>query len=286
MTSKSEQRKLDEWLNGVKSKLPTDKQELLSKVFEGDEAREVATELYRGHLGQEEISRRMTEADRARKEFEAEQARFNQEKIAVQKWFNDELPKNERLAKQNAALKEAHDAIAAKLREYGVDENDLPKAGAVNASGVSGEDLDRIQRQMNQYGFLLNNALPQVLKRSLSVTTKAIKEGWDVDGGAIFEHALKSGVTPEAAFEELTREQRVEREAKRERELIEKAKEEGRREALARGSSPDHVTAPGPTSVSEHIRNIGAAPSAQRDRLEAALSAFDKLTPDGSMLPI
>lgn len=285
--SKKEDRDYEKWLEGVKSKLPAEKQALLSQVFDGDGARDVGLDLYRGHLGSSEIDRRMSEIDRTRREFEAEQGRFTQEKLAVQKWFNDEFPKNERLQKQYLALEQQRDALASKLKEYGVDERDLPNAGAVNAGGVTGEDLDRVRRELNSLGALVNTVLPQALERTLNVADKAVREGWKVSGGEIFKQALRQGVTPEQAFDELTRGEREERESKRMKEVIDRAREEGRREILARGSSPDHLSAPGPSAL-DALRNITATPGDHRSRVDQALAAFDKLgtTDPNPMVPV
>lgn len=284
-----EDREYEKWLGEVKSKLPAAKQALIDQVFASDDTKEVGLEIYRGHLGQSEIGRRMSEIDRAKKDFEVEQRKFGEEKIAIQKWFNDELPKNQRLQRDYASLAAERDRLAGVLKESGVDESDLPAARPVPQAGtVSGDDMDRMQRQVNQLGFLLNTALPQVMKRTLTVADKAIREGWKVNGGDIFDHALKTGVAPEQAFDDLVREQREERAAEREKKMIETAKEEGRREVLARGSSPDHLGAPGPSSLDSLRLSDSSRPSDHRSRVEAALESFGKLTIDdpNPMMPV
>lgn len=266
--AKKEDVAYKEFVEEVLGKLPEDKRKVVQEQLLADES--IGREIFRGGLREEEFHRRLTEQDKAAKAFQAE-------KEAMQKWYNDTLPVHESLKAEREELLKQLKAAKRQLEDAGVDPKDYGIEVPTKRDSVTdlGAGNAALQEQLNRVGFLVDRALPRLLADVLKVQAKAIKENWSVDASDVLDEALKTGVTPEIAFERLTAKERDERRGKELEDLKKKWIEEGRREAMKdRASSPDRIPAAGPSIFDTLTKDKTSEASTKAARIDGAVAAF------------
>lgn len=144
-------------------------------------------------------------------------------------------PTFDKVTSENERLKQA--LIAGGSLEDG---DDPPASGAARGSAPSEAQLKKLEElearvaQVDTGAFNTMVAMTNLLRR-------AQKEGIEFDAAEVLGHASRNGISPILAYEELTREQREERQRKDFEDKLKQAREEGRREALSKVHSPDYA---------------------------------------------
>lgn len=263
------------WLEEVRSKLPVGMKGKFDELVSDEE---VGFNIFGGHLREADYYRKLNEMQEAQKEVEQNRQflngavlKFKADVEEVKNWWETESVKNENLVNENDALKAQIHATRQKLQEYGLEDAAPvapPAAGNSNENARLREEL----LQLKRYVIGMDRAVPQVLRQSLKTVVSGIKEGYDFDPDQLFDYTQQNGVDLPTAFERLTAEQRTARAAKAQEDAIAKAREEGRREALARAGSPDMIRPTGPGRTIEDMKNV--KPTSPMERINQAVQAF------------
>lgn len=246
--SKKEDTAFEQWKDEVSAKL-NDEAKKAFDVLLSDESG--AKDVFRGHMREQEFYTRLNRLDTERKSFEADQAKYAQERDAMLRWYQVESPKN-------AQLLEEQKKLAAKLasaRQQLIDQGFVDEAatlgevpGGVHATNVSPSN-DMTTRELENLKSkqeLFDKALPRLMADFGAVIAESVKGKWDVDPADVLQFSLQNGVDPRTAFAQLTYEEREKRAAKDLEDKLEKAREEGRRDAFTKQATPDHFRAAGP----------------------------------------
>lgn len=247
----------DAYVAEVESTLTTDQEKEAFKVLTSGA---VGKTVFGGHLREKEFYRRLNAMHDEKEDLTKREQEWQQ-------WYQDNAPKTERLAAERDALKAQLD----KMKEtIGLDDDGStrPEVSKVEVDDSVKKEIARLQTQV----AFFDKALPQLLKDMGQINNKIVKENWDVDAGAVLDHALSKSVDLHTAFKELTADEADKRAKTREEQLIAKAKEEGRREALKQVPSPDHLRPSGPTIV-DSLRGT-PKPTSTQDRISGAVSEW------------
>lgn len=242
----------DDWVNEVKSKLPNE----LKEHFDAIANHTAGQTVFGGYQTEKEFYRRLNDLKDQERALEQKEAEW-------QTWFQGEAPKNERLIAERDALKVQLD----RLKEAaGLGDEDSPDPKVVMPDKFR-EEIDGLKQQLQ----FLDQALPKLLKDHGEVLDKVIKEKWDVKPGDVIDLALSKRVALTDAFNELTAPQRVEREKAELERIKTEAREEGRREALKKVSTPDNLRPNGPTII-DNLTEKGKLETDSRARVSGAVS--------------
>lgn len=266
--SKKEDAAYQAWLQDVKSKVPAEKRELFDQ-FISDEV--VGKEIFRGGLREADYYRRLNELGETRREVEAE-------KIRLTSWYEAEKPKNQALLEKVSEL----EAKLAKRREAFDDEEDLmtDKQRAAEAEKISKLEKELAEVRSSQREAF--SAFLPALVDMTDITHELVKGGWKTSPREVISYAQKNNVDPRTAFYALTADERTDRERDERKKQEEKWKEEGRREAMAKVSSPDNLRVSAGPTVVDQLRKPMTTDN-PNERIKRASQAFSELT--GASIP-
>lgn len=264
-----------EWVKEVESSFPEGKRALWRDLVAGDEG----FKLFEGNLRQKEFDRLQNDLHAAEKAVQADRAEianamqsFLGDVERVKAWYDEEAPKNKKIAEEYRKLYAEHEANVQKLRELGLEDDfgttsrkEIPIQMPQNDELV--KEVELLKRRI----ALQDQAFPKVLADFGAVLTEAQKEGLSFDSQALIKHASENGVDLKQAFKALTGSQREEREKKLHEEALEKAKEEGRREAMSKFHSPERI---GPVSASPVDAVLSGKVPSREDRIGNAAKAW------------
>lgn len=266
-----------EWVKEVEASLASSEQKERFRALTDNS--EEGMKVFGGYLRQQEFDRALNEVKDSEKAVKADRGalteaieKFKSDVVELNNWYQQELPKNQRMNEDLVRTRAMYDAANQKLRELGLEvEAPVSTPSSPASAGVSSELVRQVeflaQRLARQ-----DQALPRVLADAMAVTREGLKEGFDFDPSAVIARASARGVDVQTAFRELTADQReAKANAEREKE-IEKAREEGRREAQSRYPSPERLRPSGPTIFD----SLNAAPVStdRRERVNEAVKEF------------
>lgn len=261
------------WINEVESKITDPARKAAFKTLvEGDEGFEV----FGGSLREADYYKRLHEHTAESKKLE-EQARtlederkkFDASVTQVATWWEQEKPARTKLEKEAQTLRAQLGAAQEQLREYGLDDPSKDVTPTQKGGGGS-DDLREEIKFLKASLVKVDQTLPGILKDMSKVLYTGIKEGYEFDPEKVIENSITKGVDLFSSFESMTADQRTKRAAEQHAKELEKAKEEGRREALSKLPDPMNLRMPGPTSLDV----ITATPLSQQDRVASAVKEF------------
>lgn len=268
MAKKSTEAQYQAWLKDVESKLSDESQKQAFRTLTDSEA---GKELFGGHLREADYYQRLNDYNEEKRELEKAQREFEQKQTALYGWYEEQAPKNDRLIKQTETLTRQLAAYKAKLAEEGLEDVEgVERMTAAVQDVAKREDVEKIQKDIDQRMKMLDRALPNVLADVTDITYRIIKEGYKVNPKDVFEYSMKNGVALPLAFDALTKDERSAKEAKAREDEIAKAREEGRREALSKFPTPDLLRGSGPSLV-ERLNN---APADRQSRVDSAVAEY------------
>jgi len=270
LLSKKEDAAYTDWVNEIKAKHP-DVAEHLDPIVETDAGREI----FRGGLREADYYRRLNEIRDQREEFGRQQEKFKSDVTQQYSWWEQAKPAHEAAVAEAQQLKTKLEAYEKELKEYGVEPKDVNAATpAVDATNVTQQQLEQLRQQVG----MMDQAFPQVLTGMLAAQQKAITEGLTFDPAKVVQEVYQNRVDPLTAFNNLSADERQTKvKAQLEGEL-EKAREEGRKEALSKISGPDRGLRPAGPSVVDVLRGDAEVITDPQKRTDAAVQDFLQMT--------
>lgn len=284
-----EDKRFQEWLEATKAKLDPSIHRAFDALAEHDSAKEV----FRGYLREDEFYRNLQKVKDDEKALKSEKdalqseiAKFERQRTEWRTWYQNEKPKVDNFASENAALKKQIEAMQAKLGRGAKDDDDTDGGAARGSREMNDElkaTLDQLKQELNETKGRLeavDGNIPAFMAGVATVIQKANKEGFEVDPNQLIDLALRNRTTPDVAYYQLTYEERTKRASEQREKDIKEAEERGRRSALADRPSPDHLRPAGP-SVIDRIRGKVDYPTSRRDIVDAAVEEWRKIQHDG-----
>lgn len=222
-----------------------------TKVLASDEA--TARKVMKGGMRESDYYRKLndihaerTQDEKTRSEWKSwyEKAKSAEQALkseATKHREEAELLKKE-LAKREAAFRDLNmDDEADEVREQRMKVSD-------EMGRKEFEDLKRQTQEAaleakaaREDAMKLSAATPAFAAALVKQATKLAKEGYDFDSEVVIQEALQKNLTLEQAFDSHIAPQKAEKEEKRFKEAIEKAKEEARQEVLTKQHAPDSM---------------------------------------------
>lgn len=264
--SQREDEAYKQFLEEVKAKLPTELQSNLDAIA-GTEA---GRELFRGGLRTSDYYKRLETLNTEKQQI--------QETAARQKaWFDQAEPKVKRSVQEAEKLKAKLRALEDKAADAGFDLDDVgePKRGngaPVAADSSFADELKELRGKVDFY----DKALPRVLGELTGIVKDSIRDNYDVDPIEVIRYSTERGVNPRTAFEQMTSEVREQRAQKALEEELDKAREEGRKEALSKLQGPDRIRPAGP-SIVDALQVKDAPAVGHNERVRDAVKDFMEL---------
>jgi len=258
--SRKEDAAYEEWLEEVKTKHP-DVADTLDSFANTDAGREI----FRGGLREADYYRRLNELRDAREEIERE----GKEQVT---WWEQAKPEYER------ALQEREEALA-KLEATGMNRSGsgngfTPGNGAPHPSD---KELEQIKQRM----MAMDQAYPQVMLGMFEAQQAALREGLDYKPDEVLQKAFEKHIKPIDAFNEIVASQRHEKAKTMLEGELNKAREEGYKQALSKLSGPDKILKRSGPSIVDALQGDAEVMSDPRKRRDAAVQDFLELTADG-----
>lgn len=260
MAKKTSEEQYQAWAKEVEASLADDQKVHFQALVNSDAGKAV----FGGHLREKDYYTRLNQHTEEVREFETRKAQMYD-------WYNQEAPKVERTVKEKQALERKLQDYERQLAEQGF--IDTTSTGIVHADAVKREDLEAVRQENQRRMQLMDQALPQLLGDIGDVMYRSLSEGYKVNPKEVIKYALDNKVDPNRAFEALTADERESREAKRQAEAVQKAREEGRREAMSKFPTPDVHRPSGPSVVS-NLQDPNFKSLSQRDRVNDAVKEF------------
>lgn len=255
--SKKEDELFKTWSEELASNVEDEEKEALETWL----ALPVAREVFRSTIGQKELYRRMNE-------IHAEKQQLEEDRAALQSWYDEEAPKNE-------ALIAERDALKAQLKAA---PGNPPPPAAVGLS-LSAEDLTELKEKAKKVD-VLDKILPAVLGDMAMVLKESMRDEFDIDPREVIQVSLQKGIEPYRAYLELTQEERENRAVAAKEEELKAAFEEGRRSVQS--NSPDHFSPSGP-SVIDFIQELNAGTRQESTKQARVADALKELSSQGAL---
>jgi hypothetical protein len=208
------------WQKDVLAKVTDDQREALQKVMTSP----TGEELFGGYLREKDYYTRLNRLNEEKAEKAEELNRMHQ-------WYNEARPQFDQAMASVQQARAEKAALEEKLQTIGMPEGD--------ASRFAAEKYDNAIKQLTDRVNFVDSAAPQFANMMSKLAYKAFKEGYDFDPDAILATAQRTGTNPIQAFDIVTSDVRREREAKRQQEALDAAREEGRKQALTQYGTPD-----------------------------------------------
>jgi len=236
--SKKEDAAYAEWLAEVKAKNP-DVAASLDEIAGTDAGRE----LFRGGLREADYYRRLNEISEAKRDLEVE----GQKQVS---WWNEAKPVYEAAVAERDELKRRLEGS-----------NGAPAP----APAAPSKDLEDLKSRV----VAMDQGYTQVMLGMFDAQQSALREGLPFDANKVLQEVYQHKVDPLTAFNRLSAPQREEKAKAMLQQELEKAREEGYKQALSKLSGPDKALRPGSPSLVDALRGQGdqvlTDPSARRD---------------------
>jgi hypothetical protein len=264
-----------EWIEEQEAKLPQELRANFKTLVESPHG----VEVFGGYMREQEFHRRLSELDTRQKALETDRISLDQGKealandvVKIQSWVKTEVPKFDSLKQQHSQLLKERDSLKHQLAEFGVEVAEPSHPGGPVRQ--ANEDLRQEIAALRATQAAMDASLPAVLSDMATVLVRANKEGFEVDPRVIIDHATKQTNNLVQSYEMLTADDRRKREDERIKGEIEKARQEGAREALSKMHSPERLKPAGPSIFD----TINAQPSNDRaGRVQGAIEAYNKM---------
>lgn len=262
MGRKTSEEQYKAWAKEVEDSLEGDQKQHFQALVNSEAGQKV----FGGHLREKDYYTRLNDYTNQVKEFETTRAQ-------MYAWYEQEAPKVAQTLKEKQAVERRLQEYERQLADQGFIDQEAVRPGAVHVDAVKREDLEAIRQENERRLKMFDQALPQLLGDIGDVMYRSLSEGYKVNPKEVINYALKNKVDPNRAFEEITADERNGREATRQADELKKAREEGRREAMSKFSTPD-VHRPSGPSVVDNLQNPDYKPQSQRDRVNDAVKEF------------
>jgi hypothetical protein len=254
--SRKEDEAYAEWLDEIKSNHP-EVADSLEALAETDAGRE----LFRGGLREKDYYRRLNEIRDARTELDEE----TQKQVS---WWQEAKPEYERaLAERDEALQKLE--AASMNRGGGGNGNGTPPSNPQNQKEL--EDLRNRLMAMDQ-------AYPQVMLGMFEAQQAALREGLEYKPDEVLKRAFEKKMRPIEAFNEIVATQRHEKAKSMLEGELNKAREEGYKQALSKLSGPDQILKRSGPSIVDALTGDAAVMTDPRQRRDAAVKEYLELT--------
>jgi DNA repair exonuclease SbcCD ATPase subunit len=270
--SKREDEAYRAWLEEVKSKNPD-----VAPVLDQFAETEAGREIFRGGLREADYYRRLNEFHAEKEKLTAAEQQFQKDVELQSKWWEEAKPTYDRTVQEAAELRQRLEAVK---KEYGVDPNDLvskPVSPSPQPDNTIVKELKALEARVQA----MDRNFPGVTLGLLQAQQAAFQEGLTFDPQAVFQRVYQNGVDPLTAFNQLAAPQREEKVKKVLEGELERAREEGRKEALSKLSGPDRMIGAARPSIVETLRSSEAPIANRNDRVDAAVKDFIELTNSG-----
>lgn len=255
--SRKEDEAYAEWLEEVKTKHP-DVAETLETLAETDAGRE----LFRGGLREKDYYRRLNEIRDARTELDEEA----QKQVS---WWQEAKPEYERaIQERDEALQKLE--AAAMNREPGGNGNGAPPPS-------NPKELEELRQRL----AAMDQAYPQVMLGMFEAQQAALREGLEYQPDEVLKKAFEKRIKPIDAFNEIVASQRQEKAKSMLEGELNKAREEGYKQALSKLSGPDQVLKRSGPSIVDALTGDAEVLTDTRKRRDAAVQDFLELTSEG-----
>lgn len=235
----------------------------------------------KGYLRQDEFHRRLNDISAQKKALEDREA-------FLEGWFNEEKPKNQRLAAEKQELEQKVLAAQKALVEMGIPADQVFEGNPMNvvAHGTKSEieELKKKIEEMDKARQQMDTALPYFLKDVTKVTHQILKGNYDLDPADVLDYSMQRRVTPEVAFHDLTK---AEDEKRREAEIqkrIDAAREEERRAVLSQRPTPDFTGRPAANPIITSLQQA-KDPSDSLSRRQSAKDLYRDMISKGEYTP-
>ena len=242
---KSEADEFQVWKDKIASEGSEEEQAAFAKFIEGS----VGKQLIKGSLMMDEFHRRMNDLHQQKLALDADEVSLSNRVSEIDKWYEINKPVNDKLKQEKSRLAGELEEARQQLEELGLAVQGERKRGAPVSDELREEfeTLKREKKSLEDQVMRMDNNFPQVVGTLLDVTWRGMLDGYkDVSPKDVLQHAIKKGIDPYAAYDELTAPERQRREKDAYDKEIEKirkeAREEGRREVLKSSiASPDRL---------------------------------------------
>ena len=208
------------WKQEILGKVTDDQRQALGSVLGSP----VGEEFFGGYLREKDYYTRLNRLAEEKAEKAEELNRMHQ-------WYQQAKPQYDEMAARAAQAEKQKADLEEKFRSIGLSEGEASQ----RASQKYDQEIEQLKRQLQ----FVDQAAPALTTKMAKMAFKAFKEGYDFDPDAILATAQRHGVPLEQAFDLTTEQVRREREAKRQQEALDAAREAGRKEALTNMGTPD-----------------------------------------------
>lgn len=271
LLSKREDESYAAWLNEIKGQY-ADVAPVLDQLASTDAGRE----LFRGGLRTADYYRRLNEMRDQKEEFERQQQAFQADVTKQYSWWQEAQPTLERAVAEKQELAQKLAAYETQLKEYGVDTKDIaPLAAPANGGdNITQRELAELRNRVQA----MDQNFPGVMMGLLKAQQTALTEGLPFEPSEVFKKVYQQRMDPVTAFNEIVQPLRQEKAKQLLSQELDKAREEGRREALSKLSGPDRAVRHSSPSVVDALRSSEPMPLTNRaDRLDAAVRDFAEM---------
>jgi hypothetical protein len=267
------------WVEEQEAKLTGEERDAFKKLTSS----KAGVDVFGGHLREADYYKRLNELTEERRAFDAAQAalKAEQEQFAqivneVDRWHQEEKPKNEKLSRYAAELEHQVNAYQERLKAVGLGADDPPATSReAKVTGQAEEELRKQIAELKQQQAVFDKAVPKVFEDFADVFVRLTKDGFEVDPRRVIQHAQTKRVDLARAYDELTADQRAKRATESREKELDKAREEGRREALAKIPAGAKLT-PATPSILDALQSKHD-PSSNASRVDAAVKSFLEL---------
>lgn len=273
--SKKEDEAYAQWLNDLKSQYQD-----IAPVLDQLATTEAGRELYRGGLRTADYYRRLNEIRDQKEEFERQKSAFESDVNKQYGWWQEAQTNYARMQQERQDLQSRLAAYENQIKEYGVDPKEIvpPQPANGGQDNITQRELAELRNRVQA----MDTNFPAILSGFLKAQQQALEERIPFDPNEVFKRVYQQRVDPVTAFNEMARPFREERAKEVLQKELEKAREEGRREALSKLSGPDRAVRPASPSVVDALRSTEAQPLVNRgERVDAAVRDFMEMELSG-----
>lgn len=260
-----------EWLAEIKAKHPD-----VAPQLDSFAETEAGREIFRGGLREADYYRRLNEIRDEKAEIEAKAREIEEQGQQQISWWQEAKPEFDRAIAERQEYERKLEAYENKLKEIGVE----PKVAVPTAQPPA---VNRELEDLKSRVSLMDAAYPQVMMGLFQAQQAAIREGLQFDPNQVIQKVYKDKVDPLTAFNQLVAPQREEQAKALLQQELEKAKEEGRREALSKLSGPDRAVRPSGPSIVDALRGDATVLTDERSRRDAAVRDWMELEAAGQV---
>jgi hypothetical protein len=262
--SKKEDAAYQEWLAEIKAKNP-DVAPKLDEIADTDAGRE----LFRGGLREADYYRRLNEISAAKAELEAEAQR-------QVSWWEQAKPEYESARQERDLAIAKLEAVEHQLK--GGEPVD-PRSLSQTPVGVPSKELDELRNRVQS----MDQAYPQIMLGLFNAQQAAMREGLAFDANQVLQAVYQQKVDPLTAFNKIVAPQREEKAKQMLASELEKAREEGYKQALSKLSGPDKVLRSASPSIVDALRGTAKVMSDPAERRDAAVQDYLEMEASGQL---